>query len=66
MIISSKNGSYISDVEDALVGDFMAAKGDLALSKRDLSKSKHLNGINFIDIEAKVEALICIAHWREA
>ena len=62
MAIKSSNGSYRSEVEDALVGDFTAAKGDLPPAKRDLSKAEHLKGTHFIDIDAKVEALISVAH----
>ena len=58
MTMSSRDGSYTSNVRDALVGDSTAAEGDLAPAKRDLSKCRHLDGIEFIDIEAKVEALI--------
>ena len=60
--IKSSSGSYSSEIEDAIVGDFAAVKGDLPPAKRDLSKAEHLNGIHFIDIDAKIEALISVAH----
>ena len=68
--IKSSSGSYSSNVEDAIVGDFGAAKGDLPPAKRDFSKAEHLHGVPFIDIDAKIEALISVAHgvtvwgWR--
>ena len=47
--MSSRDRSYTSNVRDALVGDFTAAGGDIAPAKRDLSKCRHLDGIEFID-----------------
>ena len=48
--------------EDVVVGPFRARKFEEPLAKMDLRRYSHLDGIPFIDIEAKVEALICSAH----
>ena len=60
--IRSRDGSYMANVKDALVGDFAAANGEVGPAKRDLSKYSHIVGTDFIDIDSKVEALICAAH----
>ena len=60
MVLKNSDGSYKSEVEDALVGDFTAAKGDIPPAKRDLSKAEHLKGTH--RYRNKVEALISVAH----
>ena len=60
--IESVDGSYRAEIEEVLVGKFPEATRDVPPAKRDLSDHSHLDGINFIDIEAKVEAIISIAH----
>ena len=60
--IKSSSGSYSSKIQDAIVGDFGAAKGDLPPAKRDFSGAEHLHGVPFIDIDAKIEVLISVAH----
>ena len=58
----SLDGSYKAEVEDVLVGKFPESTRDIPPAKRDLSSFSHLEGIEFIDLEAKVEAIISIAH----
>ena len=60
--IESIDGNYRAEVEGVLVGKFPEATKDIPPAKRDLAGHDHLEGIEFIDIEAKVEAIISIAH----
>ena len=60
LIFRTFNQSYEAKVND--VGDFTAAEGDQAPAKCDLSKYHHLDNIEFIDIESKVEALLGSGH----
>ena len=48
--------------EDVVVGPFRAGKFEQPPAKMDLRKYSHLDGVPFMDIEARVEALICSAH----
>ena len=57
LIFKTFDQSYEATVNDALVGDFTAAEGDEAPAKRDLSKYHHLDDVEFIDIDSKVEAV---------
>ena len=58
----SLDGNYRVEVEDVLVGKFPDSTRDVPPSRRDLSPFQHLRGIDFIDIDARVEAIISIAH----
>ena len=60
--IESLDGYYRAEVEEILVGKFPESSRDIPPSKRDLSDQPHLDGIEFHDIDAKVEAIISIAH----
>ena len=62
LIFKTFDQSYEATVNDALVGDFTAAEGDEAPAKRDLLKYRHLDDVEFIDIDSKVEALLGIRH----
>ena len=62
LIIKTFDKSYEATVNDALVGDFTAAEGDDAPAKRDLSKFRHLDDIEFINIDSKVKALLGSGH----
>ena len=58
----SLDGTYKVGVEDVLIGKFPESTRDIPPSKRDLSAFEHLKEVNFIDIDARVEAIISIAH----
>ena len=60
--LKSLDGDYEMVCEDVVVGPFRAGKFEEPPAKMDLRKYSHLDGIPFINIEAKVEALICSAH----
>ena len=62
LIFKTFNQSYEATVNDALVGDFTGAEGDEAPSKRDLSRYHHLDDVEFINIDSKVEALLGSGH----
>ena len=62
LILGSMDGQYEARIDDAIIGKFPAARDDLAPAKKDWSKFDYMDEIEFEDIEAKVEALICIAH----
>ena len=62
LILGSTDGQYEARIEDAIIGRFPAARDDLAPAKKDWLECEHMEGIEFEDIDAKVEALICIAH----
>ena len=60
--IEALDGAYRAEVKEMLVGRFPESTRDIPPAKRDLSDHQHLQGISFYDIEAKVEAIISIAH----
>ena len=62
LVLGSTDGQYEARIEDAIIGRFPAARDDLAPAKKDWLECEHMEGIEFEDIDAKVEALICIAH----
>ena len=62
LILGSMDGQYEARIDDAIIGRFPAARDDLAPAKKDWSNFDYMAEIEFEDIDAKVEALICIAH----
>ena len=60
--IESIDSSYGADINDALVGKLLTGNSDLPPAKRDLSALRHLNGINFIDIDAGISMIIGVSH----
>ena len=60
--IEALDGAYRAEVKEMLVGRFPESTRDIPPAKRDLSDHQHLQGISFYNIEAKVEAIISIAH----
>ena len=58
----SLDGNYKAEVEDVLVGKFPESTRDIPPAKRDLTAFEHLRDLEFIDIDARVEAIISIAH----
>ena len=62
IILESMDGSYKSSVQDIMVGNFPNSDSDVIPAKEDWSGIKHLEGKEFIDIEAKVEMIISSAH----
>ena len=62
LIFRTLDQNYEATVNDVLVGDFTAAEGDEAPAKRELPKYHHLDDVEFIDIDSKVEALLGSGH----
>ena len=60
--LESIDGTYKVEVEDVLVGRFPESTRDIPPAKRDLASFDHLKDIEFINIDARVEAIISIAH----
>ncbi len=61
-VIESILGDYEVMIEDALVGRFPEAGRDLPPSKRNWQAFEHLEDLEFIDIPARVEMIISVAH----
>ena len=62
MVLESIDDSYSVMIGDILVGDFPSNEGSQAPAKKDWSRYEHLRGIEFIDIESKVEMIISSGH----
>ena len=44
------------------MGDLTVTGNDIPPAKRDLSKFRHLDGIEFADIDSDVEMVLSVAH----
>ena len=62
MVLESINNSYSVMIGDVLVGDFPSNEGSQAPSKQDWSKYPHLQDLEFIDLDSKVEMIISSGH----
>ena len=60
--IESIDSSYGADINDALVGKLLTGNSDLPPAKRDLSALRHLDNIDFIDIDADITMIIGVSH----
>ena len=60
--IEALDGAYRAEVKEMLVGQFPESTKDIPPAKRDLSDQHHLDGVSFYDIDARVEAIVSIAH----
>ena len=60
--IESLDGEYSCEIDRALVGDLTVTGNDIPPAKRDLSKFRHLDGIEFADIDSDVEMVLSVAH----
>ena len=61
-IIEDIEGIYSEEIFDALIGHFPDENRDLPPAKLDLSEYDHLEDLDFIDIDAKVEMILSVAH----
>ena len=60
--VESLDGEYSCDIDRALVGELSVTGNDVPPAKRDLSKYRHLDGIEFADIDSEVEMVLSVAH----
>ena len=62
MRIEAVDESYGADVIEALSGNLLTSDNDTPPSKRDFTNCAHARDIEFVDIDAKVEMILGIAH----
>ena len=60
--IEAIDESYGADVVEALSGGLLTSENDIPPSRRDFSSCTNARDITFIDVDAKVEMILGIAH----
>ena len=60
--IQSIDGSYSAEITDALVGKLVAGKTDIPPAKRNLSALRHVENIEFDNIDAGILMIIGVSH----
>ena len=60
--IQSIDGSYNAEITDALVGKLVAGKTDIPPAKRNLSALRHVENIEFDNIDAGILMIIGLSH----
>ena len=60
--IQSIDGSYNAEVSDVLVGKLVAGKTDIPPAKRDTAALRHVENIEFEDIDAGILMIIGVSH----
>ena len=60
--IESLDGTYVCDVNDAIVDNLPVVDADIPPSRRDLSGYSHLDGVVFDDADGNVDLVLGAAH----
>ena len=60
--IESLDGSYATDIRDALVGRILTGENDIPPCRRDLSDYPHISDIQFPEVDAGIEIIVGAAH----
>ena len=60
--VESIDGSYVCDVNDAIIDNLPVVESDIPPAKRDLSGFSHLDDIPFDDLDGNVDLVLGAAH----
>ena len=60
--LGNLSGSYQLEIHDVIIGNFAAGKDEIPPARKSWEEFDHLRDLEFEDIQAKVEVLLCSAH----